>query len=120
MNDQNNFSAGAVHIGNNFVNESSDDSFLQPHIGVRVIPHHLELTRQISKFFWLRCGMVASFLEMLGDLGFDRPHALQSLIPTLFQFTGYQAVLWIRSIVLPLCSLSSVTCRFQVPSQGFE
>ena len=60
--------------------------------GVRVIPHHLELTRQIGKFLWLRSGMVASFLEMLGDFGFDLPPAQlsQPLLHRILEFLAFQ------------------------------
>jgi integrase len=54
---------------------------------------------------------LARIMDMLLDSKFDLSHSLQGLVPATFQFVRYQAVFWIRRIILFLGATRRILSR---------
>jgi hypothetical protein len=85
VNHQNDFAGAGIDIHDDFVNECSDEAFLQPDISTRPIPDGLQVRCQILEFFSSGDHGLTSALHMLFDARLDLADMLQGVIPASFQ-----------------------------------
>jgi hypothetical protein len=89
VNHQNDFAGVGIDINDDFVNECSDEAFLQPDISTRPIPDSLQIRRQVLEFFSGGDHGLTSALYVLFDALLDLADMLQGLIPTSFQLVRH-------------------------------
>ena len=118
VDEQDDLSRLRIHIHHHLLDQSSHDAFFQKHVGLRRIPHRLQLRGQTLQFLPRRCGPLTVILDMLLDTQFDFANALQGLVSAALQFVGHKTIFRIRRIVLLLGPLRRITRRFQLSSQG--
>jgi len=112
VNDQNNFTGIGIDIHDDFVNEGSNEAFLQSDIRAGIPPDGLEVRRQILKFISGWDYDLAAAVHVLSNAFLDLVDTLQRLIPASFQFVRDEAIFRIGRIVLLLRSASRVPRRF--------
>jgi hypothetical protein len=115
VDDQNDLTGLGIGIDDDFVNECSNEAFLQSDIRVRIPPDGLEVRGQILEFFsgWDH-GLTAA-VHVSIDALLDLADTLQPRIPASLQFIRHEAMLWIGGVVLFVRSASGVPRRFQLP-----
>jgi hypothetical protein len=115
MNDQNDLTGCGIGIDDDFVDEGSNEAFLQSDIRVRLPPDGLEVRSQILEFVagWDH-GLTAA-VHVSIDALLDLADTLQRRIPASLQFVRDEAILRIGGVVLFVRSASRVPRRFQLP-----
>jgi len=87
--DQNDFTSLGIDIDDDFVNQCSDQAFLQPDIRVGTRPHCLEVGSQILKRFSAWHHHLTAAVHVLIDAILDLADTLQRLIPASLQFVRH-------------------------------
>jgi hypothetical protein len=89
MNDEDDFTGVRIDIDDDFLDQGSDQAFLQPNISVRTFPDGIKVRRQIFKFLSGRDEDLRLILEVLVDPSFNFTDTLQRLIPASLQLVGH-------------------------------
>lgn len=76
MNHEDDFSRVRIHVHDHFMDQGADQTFLQPHIRVRAIPHRLQVGRELLELLSRRCRDLSFPVEVLIDARFDLVDAL--------------------------------------------
>jgi hypothetical protein len=88
VNDQNDFTGLGIAIDNDFVNECSNEPFLQSDIRVRIPPDRLEVRCQSLEFFSSGDDGLTAAVHVLIDALLDLADTLQGGIPASLQLVG--------------------------------
>jgi hypothetical protein len=108
VNDQDDLAGVGIYIHDDFLNECSNEAFLQSEIGVRTVPDGLQVRGQILELVSGGDYDLTLALDVPVDAVLDFSNMLQRLIPAPFQFVSHQAILGVGGIVLLLRSTSRV------------
>jgi hypothetical protein len=89
VNDQNDLTGLGIGVDDNFVNEGSNEAFLQSDIRVRILPDGLQVRGQIFEFFsgWDHGLMVIGHVSI--DALLDLADTLQRAIPASLQLVSH-------------------------------
>src|SRR3989442_2442811 len=104
VNDQDDFTGSRIDIDDDFVDQGSDEAFLQPNISVRTIPDGLKVGGEILEVLSCRNDHLALTLDVLIDTAFDLANTLQRLVPAPLQLLVDQSIIRVGRIELLLCS----------------
>jgi hypothetical protein len=114
MNDQDDLTGLGISIDDDFVDECSNEAFLQSDIRVRIVPDGFEVRCQTLKFFSGGDHRRTAAVHVSIDALLDLVDTLQCLIPAPFQFVRHEAIIWVGRVVLFLRSARRVPRRFQL------